>query len=63
MKKLVLKAAKIINLDLTLLVYQSEEENDNIISMDEEIEKMLIDIYNKNISIISSGKKKNKGNQ
>ena len=58
-----LKAAKIINLDLTLLVYQSEEENDNIISMDEEIEKMLIDIYNKNISIISSGKKKNKGNQ
>lgn len=53
-----LKAAKIINLDLTLLVYQSEEENDNIISMDEEIEKMLIDIYNKNISIISSGKKK-----
>ena len=63
MKKLVLKAAKIINLDLTLLVYQSEEENDNIISMNEEIEKMLIDIYNKNISIISSGKKKNKGNQ
>ena len=36
----------------------SEEENENIISMDEEIEKILIDIYNKNISVISSGEKK-----